>query len=533
MSDAPSPEATSSSLREHARLLEERQAELKRANEELKRLDQLRTDSVSMVSHELRTPLATIKEFTAILADGLAGTVTDNQREYLQIIHSNVERMARLIDQLLDSTKLESGQVLLAKHFFEIDALLQQVVKSMEPLAQDKHIRLEAHVPATVGVYADADKLIQVLVNLLSNAIRFTPEQGRVTVTVEELPDVIQFQVVDTGLGIDAEDVPKLFQKFPRLSHVPGGLAGTGLGLAISKRLVELHGGRIWADSQPGRGSTFSFTIPKYHLEEIFREYLKTGLAQAQQRQGHFSIVMVALAEFPALSARVRGEPLTDLLRQVEAMVHETIRRRSGDVIVRWKQGDIIVVLAEVDKTGCAAIAERLTRRIAREPLPIGQDMQQLTATVTSVTYPEDALNAEDFLALAEQRLQGSAQAKVRVLCVDNEPKIRQFLKEILELRGFEVVTAASGPDALERLKIQSVELILLDVMMPVMDGYEVYHLLKENPKTKDIPVIIVTAKGERTDRALGIESGNYNYVLKPFETDELMAKITHVLHRS
>ena len=122
---------------------------------------------------------------------------------------------------------------------------------------------------------------------------------------------------------------------------------------------------------------------------------------------------------------------------------------------------------------------------------------------------------------------------KTRIMVVDDEPKIRQFLKEALELREYAVLTAASGPDALEQLKHDRVNVILLDLMMPVMDGYEFYHVLKETPQLADIPVIIVTAKGERKDRQLGMETGSYNYISKPFQIEDLLAKVREVLQQN
>ena len=522
-------------LLEYARRLEERNAELKRTNEELRHADQVRSDLVSMVSHELRTPLATIKEFTSILADGLAGQTTPDQQEYLRIIQGNVERMIRLIDDLLDSAKIEAGRVLLNKRLIEARPLIEQVLQSMEPLTSEKRLRVDLRIPdGPFGVYADLDKILQVLTNLVSNAVRFTPEGGQVTVDIQELDNEIQFLIEDTGIGIEPENLPKLFQKFQQFQASVGGRAfkGTGLGLAISKRLVELHGGRIWAESRVGAGSRFFFTLPKYHVEEVVVASLKTGVEQAKQRQSHFSIIMLAIREFNELKARYDLEGVAQLLKAVERLVQETIRRRSGDVIVRWQHGDMIVILAEVDKGGCQAIGERLKRVVERQPFRVRQAEERVHIEIRSVTYPEDSLNEEEFLRLAERCLEAVSRPKLHILVVDDEQKIRQFMKEVLELRDFTVHTAASGPEALERLKQQRVDLILLDLVMPVMDGYQVYHLLKETPKTRDIPVLIVTAKGERTDRLLGMDSPTYNYLTKPFELAELLGKIQALLQR-
>lgn len=520
-------------LWEHARLLEERNAELRRANEELKRLDHLKSDLVSMVSHELRTPLATIKEFTAILADHIAGPVTPDQQEYLRIITANIERLGRIIDDLLDMAKIEAGRILLSKGLVQVEPLLEHVVQSMRPLAESKQITLELQLPKNLsGVFADEDKVTQVLINLVSNAIKFTDGPGRVTISVSEQTNEVEFCVTDTGVGIAAEDLPRLFEKFQQFRRVPGiaGAKGTGLGLAISKRLVELHGGRIWAGSAPGKGSAFSFTLPKYHVEEIFRECLKTGIEQAKRKEKRFSIIVVGILNFQELKALYGLEETSRLLKEQEVVLRETVRRGAGDVVIRWQRGEMVVILAEVDQAGSQAIADRIKRILESRSFAIDNTTVHVSITTATATYPDEASTEDELLKVTESRLQRPEKARTRIMVIDDEPKIRRFLKEILELREYEVLAAASGPDALEQLKTNRVNLILMDLIMPVMDGYEVYHLLKENPLTKDVPVIIVTAKGERKDRQLGMDGANYNYITKPFQLEDLLAKVREVL---
>jgi len=520
-------------LWEQARLLEERNAELRRANEELKRMNQLKSDLISMVSHELRTPLATVKEFTAIMADGIAGPITADQKDYLGIVRSNVDRLSRIIDDLLDMAKIEAGRVLLTKGLVDVAPLVDHVLRSLRPLADSTQISLEAAVPdGAAPVFADADKVTQVLVNLLSNAIKFTSGPGRVTVRVSEQPNEVEFSVTDTGIGISAEDLPKLFEKFQQLKPgvAPAGAKGTGLGLAISKRLVEMHGGRIWAASAPGQGSTFTFTLPKYHVEEVFRDYLRSGLEQAKQHQRPFSIIVVSISKFDELKALMGLEETSALLKELEVALKETVRRGAGDVVVRWQRGEMVVILAAVDKAGAEAIAGRIRQVIGEREFQVVGKPIRVSVTTATATYPDEASTEEELLKAAEGKGQPAPRYRMRVLVVDDEAKIRKFLKDALELRDYEVIVAANGPDALEQLKRQKADVILLDLMMPVMDGYEVYHLLRENPQTKQIPVIIVTGKGERKDRELGLESASYNYVTKPFELEELLGKVREVL---
>ncbi len=528
-------EELQSEVWEHARLLEERNAEMRRTNEELKRVDQLKSDLVSMVSHELRTPLATIKEFTSILVDQIAGPVTKDQQEYLAIVQANVDRLARIIDDLLDMSKIEAGRVLLNKTLVHVDPLLEHVIQSLRPLAESRKIAIEQEVGSPVaGIFADSDRITQVLVNLISNAIKYTNDGGRVTIGVSEQQNEVQFNITDTGVGIAEENLPKLFEKFQRFRR-PGdnsGVKGTGLGLAISKRLIEIHGGRIWATSQPGKGSVFSFTVPKYHVEEVFREYIKTGIEEAKRKKHQLSIVVLSVSKFQEFKSLYGIEEMTRLLKEVETCVRETVRRDSGDIVVRWQQGEVVVVMAEVDKAGACAIAERVRKLVEGRTFAIVGKPITLSLTHTTATFPDEATNEDELLRITENRLQQASKGLTRIMVIDDEPKIRRFLKEALELRDYAVLTAASGPDALEQLKHQTVDLILLDLSMPVMDGYEVYHVLKETPSTCTIPVIIVTAKGERKDRQLGMETASYNYIAKPFQLEDLLAKVREVLQQ-
>ncbi|MBI3321527.1 MAG: response regulator [Candidatus Omnitrophica bacterium] len=521
-------------LWEHARLLEERNTLLRKANEELKRVNQMKSDFISMVSHELRTPLATIKEFAAILADKIAGPVTDSQRDYLAIIKSNVDRLARIIDDLLDMAKIEAGRIVLNRGVVEIEPLLDQVVQSIWPLANNKHIALELKLPDKLPpIFADADKVTQVLTNLVSNAVKFTAESGRVTISLTEQANDIEFRVADTGVGIAPGDLPKLFEKFQQIRPVAAadGSKGTGLGLAISKRLVELHGGRIWVMSELDRGSTFAFTIPRHAMEELFHECVKAALDEAKRQQSRFSIIVVSIPIFQELKALYGLDEASRLLKQVETALKGTVRRRAGDVVVRWRHGELVVILGDVARLASHNLAHRVKTALEQQQLTIGAKTMTVPIATATATYPDEGTTEHELLALIDTRIRRPEVSKTRILVIDDELKIRSFLKELLEHQEYEVLTAATGPEALELLRTHhSVDLILLDIMMPVMDGYEVYRRLKENAQTRDIPVLVVSAKGERQEPAPGSHHAAYNYVGKPFQTEELIAKVRETL---
>jgi signal transduction histidine kinase len=242
-----------------------RTQELAIANERLKELDRLKSDFVANVSHELRTPLTAIKGAVDLILREVAGPLTEKQVHYLNRVRSNTQHLAGLINDLLDLSKIESGKTEIKASRIALDGLVQEVVESLRPIAAEKVITLQATISEpSILVWADRDKINQVLMNLIGNAIKFTLSQGRVTISASRNGEEnVQVCVSDTGRGIPADEKEKIFDKFFQIAEGGGAKPkGTGLGLAICKALVELHGGKIWVESGPNRGSTFSFTLP-------------------------------------------------------------------------------------------------------------------------------------------------------------------------------------------------------------------------------------------------------------------------------
>ena len=239
--------------------------EKKRYERRLKELDKMKSDFVSNVSHELRTPLTSIKGSVENMLDGLTGALNEKQIRYLVRIKSNTDRLSRLINDLLDLSRIESGRVEVRPTRLPLTALAEEVAEHLKPLATEKLIRIEVPSPdPSATAWADRDKVTQVLVNLIGNAVKFTPQEGKVTVVLERNDnDYVQISVADTGPGILPEEANKIFSKFYQVANIAKQKPrGSGLGLAISKALVEMHGGKIWVESEVGRGSTFYFTLP-------------------------------------------------------------------------------------------------------------------------------------------------------------------------------------------------------------------------------------------------------------------------------
>jgi signal transduction histidine kinase len=247
------------------RKVADRTRDLAFANERLQELDRLKSDFVSNVSHELRTPLTAIKGAVDLILREVAGPLTEKQVHYLTRVRSNTQHLAGLINDLLDLSKIESGKIEMKSSRVSMGGLVHEVVETLRPIAAEKGIALEAAIPEqSIMVWADRDKVNQVLMNLIGNAIKFTPAQGTVTVSaLKNGNESIRVSVCDDGPGILAAEKEKIFDKFYQIAEVDGVKPkGTGLGLAICKALVELHGGRIWVETEMNRGSTFSFTLP-------------------------------------------------------------------------------------------------------------------------------------------------------------------------------------------------------------------------------------------------------------------------------
>ena len=244
--------------------VKERTRELARLNEELQKLNKVKSDFVSAVSHELRTPLTSIKGYASILMTGKLGEVTPAQKERLQKIDKHSNSLTRLVNNLLDIARIESGRMQMDIRGTSVKDMLDSVIDIITPQAKEKNIALKINVKVKPDrIKADPAQMERVFVNLLGNAIKFTPEKGRITISCHENKDLVEFSVEDTGIGIPREDVEKVFEEFFRSDNaLDQKVKGTGLGLSLVKKIIEAHKGRIWVESELGKGTKFTFTIP-------------------------------------------------------------------------------------------------------------------------------------------------------------------------------------------------------------------------------------------------------------------------------
>src|SRR4030042_1910082 len=277
-------------LRIH-KVLEERQrfvslkdyaTELEKANQELRKLDEMKSEFVSVASHELRTPLAAIKNAVQLMLQGKTGEINENQKKFLSMAERNINRLTSILNSLLDLSRIESGKIEMKFEELDFKASIEFILSSLKPKADGKSIQLNMEIPEKLpSIYGDREKVEQILTNLVGNAIKFTPEGGEITVSVRPSPrggNKLAISVRDSGIGISEDQFEKIFEKF---HQVEGSLlrstSGTGLGLAITKGLVEAHHGEIWVESEIGKGSTFTFTLP---------------ISEGERRDLHFRFIL-------------------------------------------------------------------------------------------------------------------------------------------------------------------------------------------------------------------------------------------------
>jgi len=242
-------------LKRHAKELEE-------SYEKLKEVDRLKSEIISIVSHELRTPLTSIKGYVELVLDGLMGELNDNQRRCLEIAKNNIDRLKRLIDNMLDLSKIESGAIKFDMKIVKIKDMINEVLNSLEPLIKEKNIEVVCDIEDSLTAKVDKDRITQVLINLIENAIKFSPVKGVIEICAFRDDNYAHIIIKDYGPGIPKKDLNKIFDKFYQVNFPKIKKDGAGLGLAICKSIVEVHGGKIWVESELGKGTTFHILLP-------------------------------------------------------------------------------------------------------------------------------------------------------------------------------------------------------------------------------------------------------------------------------
>jgi signal transduction histidine kinase len=385
-------------------------SELEMANQELKRLDQLKSEFVSVASHELRTPLAAIKNSVNLILKGRTGAINEAQIKFLSMAERNIDRLTNILNDLLSLSRIESGRIEMRFEEFDMRDLLEMTVASLKPHAQVKSIRLETEIADVLPlVYADREKTEQIMTNLIGNALKFTPEEGRVLVTAHPSPAdpegkggrMVSVSVKDTGPGISAEHLEAIFEKFYQVEgSLQRSVGGTGLGLAITKGLVEALNGKIRVESEVGSGSTFTFTLPVSQgerREPYFRLLLNMRFQYAQSTHTPLTLFLIEISKQP-------GGMSGDKFLRLEERVKKCFRRKT-DQVLRRKTEQLVAAFCEADLKGSQAIQHRFEEEFC--PLLLEGSDRQLNIRIGSATYPEEALSKRELFRKSKERLRG------------------------------------------------------------------------------------------------------------------------------
>jgi len=330
-----------------------------------KEVERMKTEFVSTVSHELRTPLAITKEGISLVLDNIPGAINDQQRKILATAKGNIDRLSRIINDLLDISKIEAGRMEVKREKVVMQDLVASQLAAFARKARDKGIDLRADLPREpVSVYADADRLAQVLTNLVGNALKFT-EGGSVEISVRGLDGTVDCAVTDTGRGISKEDLPNIFDKFRQFGRSPGaGEKGTGLGLSIAKGIVEAHHGTIRVESEEGKGTKVIVTLPAYTPDTIIREYVAQAILTAREEETVLSLLVISFSDFERLKKDFTGERLDAVIQKVERLIQQGLRR-AADLVLK-DVGQIIVILDGCGRETAQRIEGRLSETLKK-----------------------------------------------------------------------------------------------------------------------------------------------------------------------
>jgi signal transduction histidine kinase/CheY-like chemotaxis protein len=474
--------------------LAEANKELERQNREVERATQLKSQFLASMSHELRTPLNAIIGFSDLLAEKTAGNLTDKQKRFVEHVRTGARHLLQLINDILDLSKIESGLLELRRETFSASEAMPEVLSVIRPLAMAKKIRIE-HAEEAFSLYADRVRFKQILYNLLSNALKFTPEGGSVHVEGSSNGSLVCISVSDTGIGIRPEDQKLIFEEFRQAGETTRGVKeGTGLGLAITKRLVERQGGTIRVTSELGKGSCFSFTLPAGRAaSQVQPETLPKAFSAVGPLEGRKPLVLVVDDEPPArelLASYLEGAgyAVTAVGSGTEAV--EKARQLRPDAITL----DILMP----GGSGFGTVSElKKTVETAHIPIIVVSivDQKEMAFTLGAADYLVKPVQKSALLAALRKHLRTASGPANNILVVDDDSETLDVVSETLRSVGYTPHAISSGKEALELLSKVHMDAILLDLMMPEMDGFEVLRKIKDSPELSEIPVFVLTAK--------------------------------------
>ena len=491
--------------------------QLERQTAALAVASQHKSEFLASMSHELRTPLNAIIGFSEVLLERMFGELNERQDDYLRDIWSSGKHLLELLNDILDLSKIEAGQMVLSRSKFAVRESLDYCLSMVRERALQQRVLLSLDVDPEVGPL-DADRLRfpQVVLNLLSNAVKFTPEGGRVDVRAFIRGQDLVVLVADTGVGVQVEDRERIFDSFQQGAQSSGQVEGTGLGLTLSKRILELHGGRIWVESEAGKGSTFGIALPAGSEEPAGQAVRQAGLDSGIALES-------ALGPRPTVVVVEDDRRSFDLLRvYLEAAGARVVSAGDGeeglDTVRRLSPAGVVldILLPGIDGWDVLAQLKADPGTAAIPVIVVSMlDERGRGFALGATEYLVKPVGKEQLLA-ALYRAAAMPEQKHMVVAIDDDPLAIELVRASLEPEGWTVLGAATGQEGLALIRERKPSAVLLDLLMPGMDGFEVVEALRADPHTKSVPVVILTSKS-----------------MTPQDKERLQGRITYVARKT
>ena len=462
-----------------------------RAKEELERASKFKDQFLSTMSHELRTPLNAVLGFSDLLTEERYGPLNDRQRRYINHIHTGGTHLLRLINDILDLSKIEAGRLHLAIEDVPVSRCFAEALDTLRPLAEKKAQTFVQHPTQNLCVRADATRFKQILMNLVGNAIKFTPEHGTIELAAKQMGAFVRVEVRDSGPGIPLAEQKRIFEAFYRLSHSNKAPEGTGLGLAITQRLVQLHGGELSIESEAGAGSSFFFTLPVV----VAASTEKSQIALPQHKSGELPRILV-VEDDPAAAHLIKLHLISvgyDVLscdrpnRAVEMAAEMQPAAITMDIVMKPINGWELLLNLKTDP------------RTSRIPVIVITILDQPTTGVLlgADEYIIKPVEKPVLLAAIDRCLNQTPRLRTArpILVVEDDTPTREFLTELLSKNGYLVRTASDGEEARSQIAASVPELVILDLNLPKVSGFQLLAEWSVDSRLSDLPVFVLTSK--------------------------------------
>jgi len=461
------------------------------AKEEAVRASKFKDQFLSTMSHELRTPLNAVLGFSDLLADERYGPLNDRQQRYVAHIHTGGKHLLKLISDILDLSKIEAGRMELAREDVTVASAFAEVISALYPLAEKKSQALLQRAESHLHVRADAMRFKQMLMNLAANAIKFTPEGGRIELAARQVDDQVRVEVRDNGPGIPPDQQQRIFEAFFRLTESGSATEGTGLGLAITSRLVELHGGKLGIESQPGEGACFYFSLPL--------------IAIAPDQPAQTSVPVPRARKAPRILVIEDNAVTGQLIQsQLASSGYETLKcdqpERAVEMAAEHQPDAITLDLLMQPVHGLEVLLQlKNDPRTSKIPVIVVTIVDQpgVGAALGADEYLIKPVDKATLLAAVERclRSRGGAAPARNILVVEDDLSALEVIVELLRAYGYAVSTAADGEQARVSVAQSLPELVILDLVLPKISGFELLAEWRSNPRTADLSVFVLTSK--------------------------------------